>query len=110
MGGINMETVKIYRSEAGQKAIEAFYDAVLEKWPVPYEAVKIPTSLGESFAVVCGDPNAPALVLIHGSSSNAGMWIGDVAAYSPHFRVIAVDMPGEPGKSQPARPALASGA
>lgn len=33
------------------------------------------------------------------------MWAGDVAAYSRQYRVYAVDLPGEPGKSAPNRPA-----
>jgi pimeloyl-ACP methyl ester carboxylesterase len=47
------------------------------------------------------------LILLHGSSSNAVSWVGDVAAYSQHFRVYAVDLPGEPGKSDHNRPAWA---
>jgi pimeloyl-ACP methyl ester carboxylesterase len=43
--------------------------------------------------------------LLHGAASNAVSWAGDVAAYSAHFRVYAVDLPGEPGKSAPNRPA-----
>jgi pimeloyl-ACP methyl ester carboxylesterase len=105
-----MDTVKIYRSEAGREEIQAAYEAVLTHWPVTHEFLRIPTCLGESFAVACGDPSAPALILLHGSSANAAMWIGDVAQYSRHFRVYALDMPGEPGKSAAARPALSSGA
>jgi len=32
------------------------------------------------------------------------MWAGDVGEYSRHYRVYAVDLIGEPGKSAPARP------
>jgi pimeloyl-ACP methyl ester carboxylesterase len=38
------------------------------------------------------------------------MWMGDVAAWAPHFRIYAIDMIGEPGLSAPARPSLNSGA
>jgi len=43
-------------------------------------------------------------VLIHGAVSNAVSWVGEVPAYSQHFRVYAVDLPGEPGKSAQIRP------
>jgi pimeloyl-ACP methyl ester carboxylesterase len=32
------------------------------------------------------------------------MWAGDVADYSRHYRALAVDLVGEPGKSAPNRP------
>lgn len=36
------------------------------------------------------------------------MWMGDVAAWAPHFRIFAVDMIGDAGLSAPSRPPLAS--
>ncbi len=56
--------------------------------------------------IACGDSALPPLFLIHGSGSNAAMWIGDAAAYSQYFRVYAVDIPGEPGRSHDVRPDL----
>ena len=50
----------------------------------------------------------PPLILLHGSSSNSAMWIGDISDYSKYFRVYAVDLPGEPGKSSDIRPDLKS--
>jgi pimeloyl-ACP methyl ester carboxylesterase len=38
------------------------------------------------------------------------MWVPDVASWSEHFRVYAVDLIGEPRLSVPARPPLPSGA
>jgi pimeloyl-ACP methyl ester carboxylesterase len=32
------------------------------------------------------------------------MWAGDVTDYSRHYRVLAIDLLGEPGKSAPNRP------
>lgn len=43
-------------------------------------------------------------MLLHGSASNAVSWIGDIITYSQHFRVYALDIPGEPGKSAENRP------
>jgi len=96
----------IYRSEAGERAIQSFYEDVLARWPVPHEQLHIPTALSDTFVIASGAPSAPPLLLLHGSSSNSAAWMGDVLAYSPHYRTYAVDIPGEPGKSAPARPSL----
>jgi pimeloyl-ACP methyl ester carboxylesterase len=98
----------IYASAEGARAIEQRYRVVLEQWPVPSEQLTIPTREGGTFVVACGPPDAPPVVLLHGAGANSAMWLGDVASWSRHFRVYAVDMIGEPGLSAPSRPPLAS--
>ncbi len=99
-----MSSNSLYKSSAGQKQIMAMYDSVLARWPVPREELCVPTRHGKTFAIASGDPSAPALVLLHGASSNAVSWVGDIPTYSLHFRVYAVDIPGDPGRSDPNRP------
>ncbi len=89
----------IYKSLAGEKAIRDSYDSLLSHWPVPYESFSVETRQGKTFIIASGDPAAPPLVLIHGSASNALWWREDIEAYSQLFRVYAVDIPGEPGRS-----------
>ena len=98
-----MNTQSIYKSAEGAAAIMALYDTVLAKWPVPHEFLYVPTRHGETFVVASGDPAAAPLVLLHGSASNSATWMGEVVAYSQHFRVYCADLPGEPGKSSPMR-------
>lgn len=98
-----MSEKAIFKSEAGRKAILAAYDSVLERWPVPCETLTVPTRYGQTFMLASGPENAPPLILLHGSSTNSAMWIGDVAEYSRHYRVYAADIPGEPGKSEAVR-------
>jgi pimeloyl-ACP methyl ester carboxylesterase len=100
----------IYKSAAGEAAVRERYSVMLDHWPVPNERLRLPTSWGETFVMACGPRDAPALILLHGSALNSAMWMGDVASWSQHFRVYAVDMIGEPGFSAPSRPPLASGA
>lgn len=100
-----MNTASIYKSPAGKQEIMALYDAVLARWPVAFETFHLPTRHGETFVIASGNPSAPPLVLIHGSVSNATSWVAEFPAYSQHFRVYAVDLPGEPGKSAQNRPA-----
>lgn len=93
----------IYRSVAGEQAVQARYDSLLARWPVPYTTVHIPTQHGETFAIESGAATAPPLVLLHGAGTNSAMWAGDVAEYSRHYRVLAIDLLGEAGKSAPNR-------
>jgi pimeloyl-ACP methyl ester carboxylesterase len=100
----------IYVSAEGARAIEQRYRGVLDLWPVPSEQLTVPTREGETFVVACGPADAPPVVLLHGAGANSAMWLGDVASWSQHFRVYAVDVIGEPGLSAPSRPSLASDA
>jgi pimeloyl-ACP methyl ester carboxylesterase len=99
----------IYTTPDGERAVGQQYRDLLAGWPVPAEHLRVPTREGETFVVASGPPDAPPLVLLHGSGANAVMWAGDVAVWSEHFRVYAVDIIGEPGLSAPARPPMASG-
>ncbi|MFF8959522.1 alpha/beta fold hydrolase [Streptomyces sp. NPDC014894] len=100
----------IYKSEAGASEIRRRYLRSLDDWPVPAERIRVPTREGETFVVVSGPEDAPPLLLLHGSGANATMWWDDIAVWSRHFRVHAVDLIGEPGLSAPSRPPLASDA
>ncbi|MCL4504832.1 MAG: alpha/beta hydrolase [Chloroflexi bacterium] len=98
----------IYRSPAGEKAVMALYDAVLAQWPVQHETLHIPTRHGETFVIASGNLSDPALVLLHGAGSNSAIWGADVVKYSRRRHVIAVDLPGEAGRSTPSRPSWRS--
>lgn len=99
-----MNNPVLYRSEAGMNEVMGFYDGILGHWPVAHQEITVPTRYGDTFVIACGDASAPPLVLLHGASSNAVSWIAEAAVYSRHFRVYAVDIIGEPGRSAPARP------
>jgi pimeloyl-ACP methyl ester carboxylesterase len=43
-------------------------------------------------------------VLLHGGGGNSTMFIDNVATLSKHFRIYAIDIIGEAGKSVGARP------
>ncbi|MGO9948484.1 MAG: alpha/beta fold hydrolase [Steroidobacteraceae bacterium] len=94
----------IYKSPAGERAVKERYQAFLKYWPVPNEQLRVPTGAGETFVIASGQPNAPPLVLLHGSGFNSVSWMGDVATWAQNFRVYAVDIIGHPGFSAPTRP------
>jgi pimeloyl-ACP methyl ester carboxylesterase len=98
-----MNREELYQSPAAANAVMSLYDSLLDNWTTPHEAIMVPTRHGETFAITSGDPFAPPLVLLHGSGSNATIWLQDITAYREQFRVVALDMPGDPGKSTPIR-------
>ena len=100
----------IYKSEAGQQAVEARYRGVLQRWPVAHRELIVPTCQGDTFIVVSGESQATPVVLFHGSGTNSSIWIRDIAQWAAHHRVHAVDMIGEPGFSAASRPSLRSDA
>lgn len=94
----------IYKSDEGERLVKERYQAVLNQWPVPNDKRRVETREGETFVIACGPKNAPPVVLLHGSAFNSATWMGDVAAWSEHFRLYAVDVIGHPGFSAPSRP------
>lgn len=105
-----MNAKSVFKSIEGKNSILAVYDSLLEKWPVPFEKINLKTRCGDTFVIVGGDRSLPPLILLHGSSSNSAMWIGDISEYTKYYRVYAVDLPGEPGKSVDIRPDLTTSA
>jgi pimeloyl-ACP methyl ester carboxylesterase len=99
-----MNAKPVYKSLSGKNEIMALYEAVLAHWPVAHETQSLPTRHGDTFVISSGEKSAPPVILLHGSASNAASWVGDVAEFSAHFRVMALDLPGEPGKSSENRP------
>ena len=98
-----MATKSFFKSTAGEQASLAYYDAALARWPVPYEELTIETRHGKTYIIASGDKQASPMVLLHGSTGNSFMWEMDAAIYSQHYRTYAVDILGEPGKSDPNR-------
>lgn len=100
----------IYKTPNGRDEIYKVYDEALKNWPVDFETKIIKTKFGDTHVIVSGQNDLPALVLLHGASSNATSWIGEIKKYTKHFQVFAIDMIGEPGKSAQSRPAWESDA
>ena len=99
-----MRTASIYRTPAGEKAVMAIYDSILERWPIPCETLNVATRYGNTFVIASGQSALPTLVLLHGAGSNSAVWARDVVAYSRTFRTYAVDLLGEAGRSASSRP------
>lgn len=84
----------------------AAYDAVLREWPVPYEALNVPTRLGQTHVIVSGPPDAPPLILLPSFAGTATVWRLNAEGLSRDFRTYTVDVIGQPGKSATTRRVL----
>lgn len=93
----------MFRSRAGAEAIRSAYQRLLERWPSSFQPVHFASSLGEAFAMSGGREEGPAVLMLHGSGSNGAVWLGAAAELKKVGRCYALDLPGEPGNSAPAR-------
>jgi pimeloyl-ACP methyl ester carboxylesterase len=94
-----LNTLPRFRTDEGKARYAAAYDAVLREWPVPYEQLELPTRLGPTHVIASGSPDAPPLVLLSSLAGTATVWRLNAAELSRHYRVYAVDVIGQPGKS-----------
>ena len=92
---------QVYRYEESQRELSQFMDNALAAWPYPYKTAIIETRLGKTHVFTAGDQEKPALLLLHGAQSNLLSWGGDIPQYLADYYVIAPDIPGEAGKSDP---------
>jgi pimeloyl-ACP methyl ester carboxylesterase len=103
-GGQRSRNSSAFKTPEGEAAYLAAYDAAMKLWPVPYEEVDIPSRFGMTHVVACGPKDAPPLVLLHGYMATSTMWSPNVADFSKDYRVYAIDVMGQPGKSLPKEP------
>ena len=96
-------TSSIWKSPVAAAEVLGRYEELVAAWPLPAETRGLPTRAGDTFVIVWGAESGPPLVLLHGTGSNSAMWMGDVARYGKNHRVYAIDIPGEPGKSEDRR-------
>lgn len=91
--------MKAFRTQEGKQAVIEYYNMLLSKIAIPYKELNLSTRYGNTFLLAAGDEAKEPLILLHGSSMNSAMWIKDMEEMSKHYRVYAVDLPGEPGRS-----------
>jgi len=99
----------IYKSAQGKAIIMERYEEILKLWPKPCESITVPSEYGDTFVIKSGADTDDAVVLLHGSSTNAAIWMGDAAILGKTRKVYAIDVIGEPGKSAETRPHMKAG-
>jgi len=96
-----MTQKSVFKTPEGEAAFLAAYETAMNLWPVPYETIDIPTRFGMTHVVTCGPEDAPPMVLLHGASMSSAMWSPNIADFSKHYRLYAIDVIGQPGRSSP---------
>jgi pimeloyl-ACP methyl ester carboxylesterase len=89
-----------FTSSKGEAEYLSDYDSVLKLWPVPFEEYDIMTRFGVTHVIASGPNGSPSLLLLHATGTSSTMWFPNIGALSRVYRVYAVDIIGEPGKSR----------
>src|SRR4051794_16357482 len=63
----------------------------------------VPTGFGTTHVVESGDGALPPMVLLHSMSFSSTVWVRNLAAFSRHHRVLAVDTIGDVNLSRSSR-------
>jgi pimeloyl-ACP methyl ester carboxylesterase len=92
--------LRFYKSLAGYNAVMSWYEDVLDSIDVPLKSQYVETSFGRTHMLVCGPADAEALILIPGTAGCAPLWRRQFAEFSKHYRVYALDVIGQPGRSE----------
>ena len=93
-----------FDSDAGYAALMRWYEGQLQRVPFACESRTLETRHGETHLLVSGDPGAPPLVMLHGRGVNALTWSRSITRLNRHYRVYAVDIIGEGGRSARTHP------
>jgi len=91
--------VVVFRSPAGEAKYKAAYEAELAAWPLPYEALDVPSRFGRTHIIASGPREAPPLVLLHGLCGDPIEWRENVPVLARTHRVYCVSALGDVGKS-----------
>jgi pimeloyl-ACP methyl ester carboxylesterase len=100
------ESLWLYRSMEGYRAISAWYDETLSRFEAPVESVYVATRFGRTHLLAAGPGDADAVLLLPGVAGCAPLWRRQFPALSQHFRVYALDIPGQPGRSDAQPPSF----
>jgi pimeloyl-ACP methyl ester carboxylesterase len=93
----------LYRSDAGERRVRAWCLDRLATWPVPHATTTLTTSLGDTHLLSAGEGET-VCVYLPGTNFNAATSLGLLGQLAERCRVVAADLPGQPGLSSSVRP------
>lgn len=93
----------LYRSPEGERRVRDWCSRRLDAWSRPHDRASVETSLGATHLVEAGDGDT-VCVFLPGTNFNAATSLRFLEALSARVRVVAVDLPGQPGLSSSTRP------
>jgi len=90
----------IYRSDDVRAQFHALYDEKMQAWPGPFEDRFLDTEYGTVHVIVSGLEDGPPMLLLHASGVGSWSWRSNAAALGEDFRLFAIDLIGDAGKSE----------
>jgi pimeloyl-ACP methyl ester carboxylesterase len=94
----------LFKSAKGEAEFNAAYDAAMNIWQTAYTERDIPTSFGDTHVILSGPEHAPPLVLLHCALMTSAIWAPLIGDLSRQYRVYAIDVMGDMGRSLPTHP------
>ncbi|WP_418513134.1 alpha/beta fold hydrolase [Corallibacter sp.] len=76
------------------------YDDALSLWNTDVYGIYVPTTYGTAHVIVSGPSRGEPAVLLHGMDASSTSWYPNVNAISEDYRIYAIDLLIEPGKSK----------
>lgn len=93
----------VYKSEESLKKMHEFYDKTLASLKVPFSENFFDTSFGKTHCLLVGDTSKPRICTIHGGNGISTLNLKLFAPLLSEFCIVAPDVIGMPGKSDPYR-------
>ena len=93
----------VYKNKKSMIEIYKYYDKAMDSLNIDYKEKYIHTSFGKTHIIIAGDESKPPLFTLHGGN---GITPLNLKLFSPlfdSFCIIAPDVIGMPGKSEPYR-------
>ncbi len=81
------------------RAFYRAYDHVLAKWPSDTRSQDIESNYGTTRVNICGTEGAPPALLLAGGGATSTVWFANVASLSTRYKVYAIDVMGDVGRS-----------
>ena len=90
----------VFKSEQSKRRIYNYYSFVLKECSIPVKSKVLIANGVRTHLLEAGSVDKPGLFLVHGSGSNALMWLSCFELLAKKYHIIACDIPGECGKSE----------
>jgi pimeloyl-ACP methyl ester carboxylesterase len=97
---LGAKPTSIYKSPEIKARLLEIYDEKMAEWPVPYEDIFVDTQYGKVHVIASGPEGAPVIFLLHASGVAGWSWKFNVEALSQEYRIYAIDLIGDAGKSE----------
>ena len=93
----------VYKNADSMNKMHEFYDRTLDSLGIPFSESYFDTSFGRTHCLLAGDPEKPKICTVHGGNGITTLNLKLFLPLLSEFCIIAPDVIGMPGKSDPYR-------